>query len=1019
VDFRLLGQVEVWHDGHLLPLGPRQRAVLAVLLHRANSVVARSEIVRLAWGDRLEDRPATVDRMVADYVSHLRTAFREAGALGQVRLVARRPGFAVEVDSQTVDWHRFRALYGQARAAWQTADLDDAARLLRQALGLWRGSALADLAGRSLDPIRRELDDQRLAAAEDLGRVELDRGRPGEVVDLLSELAAGHPGRERLAALLVRALHAAGRRDQAIAVYQRTRAYLTGDLGLDPTDVLEDAYKAVLHGRPPIPLAAEPGRLAQLPADTASFTGRRSELADLLTLVPDISTTGDATGGVVMICAVDGMAGVGKTALAVHAAHRLAARFPDGCLFIDLHGYTRQVAPVEAGPALERLLRALGVPSEQIPPDLDDRAALYRTRLAGKRMLVVLDNARTAEQVRPLLPGEIGCRVVVTSRRRLTALDEARPLTVDLLPLADAVALFGKVAGAGRVTGHADTVERLVELCGRLPLAIRIAAARLRARPAWTVPHLADQLADQHATLGELDDGERSVAAAFTLSYRDLTGDQQRMFRRLGLHPGADTDRYAAAALAGLSLARVSRLLEDLLDAHLLTQAVPGRYRFHDLVRAYAADLTNTGDDQDERRAAVTGLFDHYLATAAAAMDTLHPAEQHRRPRIPAPDSPTPPLADSAAAHAWLDAERANLVAACAHTAAHGWPGHTTRLAAILSRYLDVGGHYLDALTIHTHARDAAGHTGDRAAEAAALTSIGLVYLRLTRYPEAVRQLERALVLERQIGDQVGEARTLSSLGLVEQRLGRFRRAAARHRVALSLVHKLGDRFAEAGVSINLAMDERLLGRYPAAVDHLLHALEIFRQLDNRLGEATALNNLGATHARQGLLRQAIDEHLRALALSREIGFQDGMAHALTNLGEVYRRQGRYLQAVDHHQQARALFDALNDHRGEAAALNGLGEAELTLGSADQARAHHAAALVLAKRIGDPFEEARAHNGLALTHHTTGEHDQARPHWQHALALYTGLDAPEADDVRDYLAALNHLADDGHVEADS
>ena len=497
---------------------------------------------------------------------------------------------------------------------------------------------------------------------------------------------------------------------------------------------------------------------------------------------------------------------MGKTTLAVHVAHRLTARFPDGCLFLDLHGYTRAIRPVGPGQGLERLLRALGVPGEQIPADLDDRAALYRSRTAGRRLLIVLDNARTAEQVRLLLPAQPGCLVLVTSRRRLTALDEALPLSLDILPVTDAATLFSRIAGPGRTSGHSVAVERVVEPCGRLPLAIRIAAARLRARSAWTVAHLADRLADHHHRLGELDDGERGVAAAFALSYEELAGEHQHMFRRLSLHPGADTDPYAAAALAGLSLSRAGRILEDLLDAHLLLQAVPGRYRFHDLMRAYAADLARQHDADSTRRAALTRLFDHYLATAGAAMDTLFPAG--------------------------------------IHAAIHGWPGHTRRLSAALALYLDFGGHFADALTIHTHARDAAARCGDFAAEANALISLGTSLDGLGRHARATEHLLHALHICRAIGHRAGEARALNNLGYAHCRWGRHEQAMDCLQQALSLDREIGNRLGEADALSELAIVHREQGRYPAAADCYRQAVALFRRIGNHAGERAALRGL-------------------------------------------------------------------------------------------------------------------------------------------------------------------------------
>ncbi|MEU7901695.1 tetratricopeptide repeat protein [Actinoplanes sp. NPDC049118] len=1007
IEFRLLGDVDVRHAGRPLALGSKQRTVLAVLAFHANTVVSRSDIVRLAWGDSADDPPATIDRLVTDYVSRLRTAFRKAGFGGQVRLVARTPGYLLEVDPAIVDWHRFRDLVTRARAAGQAADHADAAELLRLALALWRGPALADLAARSLDPVRDRMGDLRLAATEDLAAVLLTRGGPDEVVDLLAAAAAGHPGRERMATLLIRALHAAGRRDEAIAAYQRTRAHLTDRLGVDPTDALEEAYRVVLHGRAPTPAPAGTRRpLAQLPADTGNFTGRRAELAHLLSLVPG-TAPGDHAGGVVVICAVDGMGGIGKTALAVHAAHRLRDRFPDGCLFLDLHGYTRAVALVEPGQALERLLRALGVPGEQIPADVDDRAALYRSRLAGRRMLIVLDNARTAGQVRPLLPAEPGCLVLVTSRRRLTALDDARPLSLDSMPVADAVTLFTRIAGPGRAAGRPGAVEQVVQLCGRLPLAVRIAAARLRARPAWTVAHLADRLADRHHRLGRLDDGERGVAAAFTLSYDDLTGEQQRMFRRLGLHPGADTDPYAAAALTGHPLEPAGRILEELLDAHLLIQAVPGRYRFHDLMRAYAADLACTRDSDDARRTALNGLFDHYLATAAAAMDALFPAGEFQRPRVPPAGSPAAAVTDPVAARTWLDAERTNLVATCAYTATHGRPGYTGRLSATLALYLDFGGHFADALTVHAHTRDAAGRCGDLAAEAHALANLGTSLDGLGRHAEAVEELRHALLNFRLIGHRAGEARALNNLGYAYCRWGHHEQAVRCTRQGLAIFLETGNRLGQADALDTLGIVHRQQGRYDEATDHSRKALALYRELRDPLGEAMQLERLGAIHARQGRPEQAIDHLRQALALDREIGNRLGEADALNELALVHRQQGRYDEATDHYQQSIDLFRRIGNRTGEGSALNGLAETLHAAGQPDRARELHTAVLALTAGTDTVHERARAHAGIASVHHTAGDTEPARRHWHQALTLYTGLGVPAADAVRANLAALD------------
>ncbi len=518
----------------------------------------------------------------------------------------------------------------------------------------------------------------------------------------------------------------------------------------DSTTALLEGLRAVARGSampegapsfPGVPLpertdAAFPPQ--ELPPGTRFFTGRQQEVTQVLSLGREVADGGrTAPGGVVVLLAVDGMAGIGKTALALHAAHQLSASFPDGCLFLDLHGSTPSVEAMEPGSALDELLRRLGVPGEQIPHALDARTALYRSRLTGTRTLIVLDNARSSEQIRPLLPAAPRCLVLVTSRRRLTALDEARSVRLDVLPHSDALTMFTAIVGAGRLAGQGEATGRMIDLCGRLPLALRIAAARLRARPPWTVADLADLLADHHGRLAELDDSERSVAAAFAVSYRDLTRDQQQMLRGLGLHPGVEMDAYAAAALTGTTAVQARRLCGHLLDAHLLTESVRDRYRFHDLVRAFAHERAVTEDAEPVRWRALTVLFDHYVSTAALATRLLFPTEVDHLPPartpVPVPGWST----DAQGARRWLDLERANLVHVGAHAATHGWHRHTTDLAAILFRYLDLGAHLTEATVLYTHACRAARARGDRAGEAHVLASLAGIHRHQGQYQRA------------------------------------------------------------------------------------------------------------------------------------------------------------------------------------------------------------------------------------------------------------------------------------------
>ncbi|MGH3938759.1 MAG: ATP-binding protein [Pseudonocardiaceae bacterium] len=714
---------------------------------------------------------------------------------------------------------------------------------------------------------------------------------------------------------------------------------------------------------------------AQLPADVDTFTGRTQELAELERL--SARTTGQTNGSTaVAISVVSGTAGVGKTALALRWAHRVRAEFPDGQLYVNLRGYDPD-QPLSAGDALAGLLRALGLAGPDIPLDPDERAASYRSLLAGRRILVVLDNAADVEQVRPLLPGTQSCAVLVTSRDSLAGLvarEGARRLDLDLLPPQDAVDLLGALIGE-RVDTEPDAATVLASQCARLPLALRVAAELAAARPATSLAGLVTELADEQRRLKLLDAGgdERTaVRGVFSWSYRHLPAEVAVTFRRLGLHPGPDLDTYAAAALIDTSISRTQHLLDMLSRGHLIANTSPDRYGIHDLLRAYAIDLGTIKDSESERRTASTRLFDHYVATAAAAMDTLYPAERHRRPAVPTPGTPSPPVTDPGAARAWLDTERTGLTAVCAHTAAHGWAGHTITMAAILFRHFDIGGHYLDALAIHTHAHRAARHTGDRSAEASAITNLGTVYWQQCRYDQAIDHFQQAIALAREIGDQLGEGRALGNLGQVHLQQGRYQQAAEHQHQAVTLFHEIGD----------------------------------------RAGEVIALVNLGLVHVRQGCWDQAAEHCQQTLTLAREIGDRASEAHALTNLGNVHRSQGRYQQATEHQHQALALATRIGDRGGEAEALNGLGETLHSLGELCEACIRHTAALTLATQIGDRYQQARAHSGLASAHHTVGDPDQARRHWHEALACYTDLGVPEADTVQTYLSKLAEVNKD-------
>ena len=1001
-DFCLLGPLLVRSGGAVVPVRRgKQRAVLAALLLAGGQVVSLDELAAILWGT---GPPPSARVTIQNYVMRLRQALAEADGS---RIATRPPGYLMRVDPGQVDVARFESLLDAAREAARGSSWDAAATRSRAALSLWRGEPLCDVGSEVL--AAREgprLAELRLHALEVRIDADLHLGREAEVIAELRQLVTGHPLREHLHGLLMLALYRGGRQAEALAAYQDARRVLVEELGAEPGPGLRELHQRMLAGDPALavpglaPPAADLAVPRELPAGVAHFTGRTSELAALSGLLDAPAGQMPAT---VVISAIGGAAGVGKTALAVHWAHQAAGRFPDGQLYVNLRGYDL-AHPVTPADALAGFLRSLGVAGQDIPVEEAERAARYRSLLAARRMLVLLDNARAADHVRPLLPGDPACAVIVTSRDALTGLvarDGAHRLDLDLLPLRDAVSLLRALIGA-RVDADPDAAVVLASQCCRLPLALRVAAELANARPAVPVAELAGELADRQRRLDLLDaggDSRSAVRTVFSWSYQYLDPDAARMFRLLGLHPRPDFDPYAAAALTGTTMAQAWRLLDHLARAHLIQLARPGRYGLHDLLRSYARELAVAQDTEDEQRAALTRLFDHYLHTAAAAMDTVHPSDRDRRPRIPAPDTPVPPVTSPASARDWLDAERATLAAVTVHAAEHGWPSHATRMAATLHRYLALTRHP-EAITIHSSALIAARQAGESAAEAAALNALGLVDFHHGRYQQATDRLEQALALFRQTGDGSGQARALTNLGVASYLQGRYGPASQWWHQSLDLHRENGDQAGEATALGNLGLLDLQQGRYRQALGRLRRSLALARKTGHRATECTALVKLGEVSLRQGAYQHATRQLQQALAVSREAGIRAHEASALTRFGEVFLRLGRYEQAADHLQQALALSRETGDQEDEAEALNGLGEVLLGTGQPGQARVRYAAALGLAARIGGKYQEARAHNGLGQAFHATGDPGQARRHWQEALTLYTTLGTPEASRVR-------------------
>ncbi|MEV4350082.1 tetratricopeptide repeat protein [Actinoplanes sp. NPDC049596] len=736
-----------------------------------------------------------------------------------------------------------------------------------------------------------------------------------------------------------------------------------------------------------------------LPPGLAEFTGRAPELRRLREAAR-AATAGDS----VVISVIEGMAGVGKTQLAVHAGHVLHRREPfDRVLFVNLRGFHPDPGQPPADPAavLDGFLRVLGLAGHQIPHGLGARVAAYRRCLAGLRVLVVLDNAATVEQVRPLVPPGPGCLTLITSRCRLAGLQTAARLTIDVLTSGEATALLAKAVPEVPAGPDPGAVERITRRCGRLPLALTLIAGHIRATPGWTLTDHADRLDERHHE-GRLDSG---VELALDLSYRRLPADRQWLLRVLALHPGEDFDAYAAAALTGTDPHTAEAGLAALHDEHLLQRTRPSRYTFHDLVHAYAAVRVRDQDPPSERRAASTRLFDYYLAAATAAVTTLYPAGARHRQQTAPGATGGPDLAGSGPAVAWLETERITLVAVSGHTAGHGWPGHCVDLARVLSRYLR-SGYYAEALTVHRHALRAASDRRDVGGQADALLSLGIVRAVLGRPGEAAGDYRQALDRYRQTGDLVGQALSLYRLGAVARMAGRCADAAELFREALSLHRLAGDRAGEAMALVRLGGALHDVGRSAEAVEHCRRGLALTRQVGDPGGEAYALNVLGEIETVCGRYAPA-GEHLhRALALVERLGIRSGEAGVHDALGLLHACLGHLDRAGEHFRRSVAIFGELGHRHGEASTHNGLGEALGASGRAAEALTHHTVAHAIATDIGAVGQQARAEAGMGHAHRGLGDAARAREHYERALTLFADLGLPETEKMRAHLANL-------------
>ncbi|MGH8907569.1 MAG: tetratricopeptide repeat protein [Egibacteraceae bacterium] len=885
MEIRILGPLEVEVGGRQVRLGPQQGVMLAVLLLEAGRVVPRLRLIELLWG---EEAPAGALTTLRSHVRNLRRSLEpERKAKERPKAIVAEgageaAGYALRVSPEQVDAYRFEGLLDEGRRALAAGDPDAAVERLRAGLALWRGRALADVADRpfAVREVAR-LEGLRRTAAQTLIEAELGRGHHAEVVGELQGLVTEQPHDEGLRRQLALALYRSRRQEEAARVCQEG-IKLLHDRGLD-SSALQALQRDILRQAPELewaqPDAPEPARPFQLPPDTPVFTGRRAELAALRARL--VSTLPRPA---VVISAIDGKPGIGKSALAIHVAHELAQQFPDGVLYVNLRGAEpERLAPAQV---LGQFLRALGVTDESVPADVEAASASYRTLLADKRALVVLDNAADAGQVRPLLPSGSGCAVLVTSRVSLVDLKGVAPLSLAVLDEDEAVTLLARIAGWRRVTAEPAEAAAVVRHCGLLPLAVRIAGARLRARPAWPVAALAGRLADERRRLEELKVGELAVRASFQLSYRGLDPAEARTFRLLGLLEGPDVTPEVAAALTECAVPAADAILERLVDAQLIETPAHGRYRFHDLLRLFARERAEAEDDEPARNAALERALGWYLATAEHASELLKPTAL--RAGGNGQSERGQPFADRQAALDWLEAERANLATAAAQAAAHApapLASIAWRLSDTLFRFFYLRKHWSDWQAVCEAAIQAAQRTGDRPAEAGPRNSLGVISYEQQRYEEAIASYEESLAIYRECGNRVREGTVLNNLGVAHREQRRFDQAIDLYEQSVTIARELGDRVGEARVLNNLGVIHREQRQFDEALGCLEQSLEIWRDIGDRPNAGLALSNLGDVHREQQRFEEAAVYYGEALAIFREVGDRYGEGLTLRALG--------------------------------------------------------------------------------------------------------------------------------------
>ena len=1024
MEFRVLGPVEDSCNGRPLQLGgARQRAVLSAMLVDANRVVSVERLINAVWDER---PPSTARHQIRTSVSGLRKMFADLGAEREV-IVTKPPGYSLVVKPGELDSQEFEAKAFAARNAAAEGDLAAAVTAARSALALWRSPAWDGIAGQIVQAEATRLEQWRLGLLENCLDWELALGKHHEVIGELITLASDHPLRERFHYQLMLALYRDGRQAQALEAYQRARAAFQQELGLDPSEELQQLQHSILAHDPSLTeipnqpagreqiLVAAPATTyvpLQLPRDIDDFTGRAEQLNRITTVLGSV----DSESRSVPLVVITGPGGVGKSTLAIRAAHQLAERFTDGQLYVDLHGSQNHPA-AEPAELLARFLRAMGVPGSAIPETLDERAEMYRSHLGGSRRLVVLDNAADESQIRPLLPGSPGCAVLVTSRARLTGIAGTELVELDVLDTDCAVALLTTIAASRDARPDPEAAARIADLCGHLPLALRIVGAKLAARPHRTAARLAERLHDEQRRLDELSHGDMSVRASIDLSYSALDPRTQSLFRRLALLDTPDLPSWAAAAVLDTTVAEADDLLDHLADAQLVQVSAPDgakqiRFSFHDLVQVYAKERANADESAEERRAAIERAAGAWLGLARRAHGKIYGGDY----QIVAGDAkdwlPTDLPTDAVLQNAleWLDAERLALVALVRQTADAGMAEFCWNLAVTSATLFENRAYHDDWWNTHQWALSATRAAGNRRGEAAILNWLGELRLAQGRLVEAKDYCGRARSAFEEIGDDYGKALAQVRVAHVRRLFGEYQQALEEYETALPTIRTADDLSMEAYVLRSIGQIELSLKRTNAAQRTLDTALRIARSIGSCRDSAQVLFQIGNLQLQRQQLTDALRTFEQVLSMTSDLGDYRGRTAALYGLGSTYVARHEHDQARPLLRKALEGTRELRDRTFEAGVLVQLGLVDAAVGNHASAIEQLNRARTISREMEMPNGEAVALTHLAEVHEAAGNDTAALVYLTEAERLFRSIGSPRADEIARQIDSLTSVS---------